>query len=124
MDPCFLTTDSSFELKEREIVQTANLVFATAAQLAKDCSQYKPATLVHLLPNACAPDDYAPDLLECALKPDWWTEPEPPIAVYLGTLDWRFAFEHMLYAARQQPKVSFVVAGTVPLEFRKKAEEL
>lgn len=114
MDPCFsedLDEIAAFRARDEEVLEAADVVFATADALADECR--KTHASVTLLNNACEPEEYSDTLLAVAEKPQWWPKTEAPIGAYLGTLDYRFDVDLIVEACVQNPNVHFILAGHV-----------
>ena len=125
IDPCFDRSPqvlAEFELREKEILTQANAVFATAASLYEAAGRINPN--VTLINNACAPEDYAPELLKAAPRPGWWPEGDRAIAAYLGSVDWRFDIDMAQRAAEDHPDVTFIIAGTLIHEVEERCSGL
>ena len=125
IDPCFDRSQqvlADFEEREREILRHAAAVFATAETLYASAKRYN--ANVTLLNNACAPEDYAPELLQAAQKPAWWPESQKPIAAYLGSVDWRFDVAATERAAADHLDVHFILAGNLIAEVAEKCSSL
>jgi len=125
IDPCFDRSAEvlrDFNQREEEVLSRAQLVFATAESLVEQASRFNPR--VHLLNNACAPEEYTDALVACAPVPIWWPKAGGPIAAYLGSIDRRFDFELSLQAAIDHPDVCFILAGNILPEVSASAEPL
>ncbi len=125
IDPCFDRSPqvlADFEDREQAILKQAAAVFATADTLYASAKRYN--ANVTLLNNACAPEDYAPELLQAALKPAWWPENGKPVAAYLGSVDWRFDIAATERAALDHPEVQFILAGNLIAEVADKCSGL
>ncbi len=123
IDPCFSSLESElqeFDRREQQLLREADVVFATADALAEKCRQSRVEVL--LLNNACAPEDYTPELVAAAPRPAWWPSSGQPVAAYLGSLDWRFDFEAARAAALGNQEVEFIFAGR-KLQFNRPAIE-
>ena len=125
IDPCFSADPEELRAhddREREALKSATLAFASADSLVERCRRHHP--LVALLNNACAPEEYAPDLLAAAPRPAWWPQTDRPLAAYLGSVDWRFDFAAVERACRDHPEFQFIVAGMVHDSCRERAAAL
>lgn len=125
IDPCFSDDPvdlNAFNERERSLVRTANLVFASAEALVEKCNLY--SENVALINNACEPGEYAAELLIDARRPSWWPQQSRPIAAYLGTLDCRLDFDFLDAACRQNSNVSFILAGQIAADSRARVEQL
>lgn len=125
IDPCFNEDPRRIELFEKREIQVMSesaQVFATADALADFCRRHH--RNVMLLNNACAPSDYADDLLHAAPAPSWWPQTRGAIAAYLGSLDWRFDFGAVTRACTEFPDVQFVLAGNVLPHLQPQVEKL
>ena len=125
IDPCFGNDASDIGLfveRERELLASAHLVFATADALAEHCRlHHRDVTLIN---NACEPQAYTPEKIAASAQPHWWPATDKPIAAYLGSLDWRFDFQAMLAACRVNPHIHFVLAGYLLAELESAVAEL
>jgi hypothetical protein len=125
IDPIFTDDPEqirAFARRENQILQHADVVFASAETLAASCAATN--RNVTLLNNACAPQEYEPPLLAAAPRPTWWPPTKKPIAAYLGTLDSRFAFDLVEEVCRRTPDMQFVLAGLVLPEHQARVERL
>jgi hypothetical protein len=114
IDPSFDQTPAAveaFQSRDEEVLDAADLVFASADVLVEWCSQRH--THVTRLNNACEPADYSDELLAAARPPAWWPASGKPIGAYLGTLDWRLDGRCLFEACSQNPEVHFVLAGAI-----------
>lgn len=118
IDPC-LSDDpqvlADFDVRERELLNAADVVFASADALADRCRQSHSHLTV--LNNACEPSEYSDELVNAAPQPEWWPAMNRPIVAYLGTLDVRFDFAAVLELCTIRPDLHFVLAGTILLKY-------
>lgn len=125
IDPCFDRSPmvlAHFERRELEVLHASDAVFTTADSLTEFARKHNKN--VTLLNNACSPDEYAPELIAAAAKPEWWPENKKRIAAYMGAIDWRFDFEFAICAAREHPDVDFIFAGNLLAEVADRSYEL
>jgi|GEM_PF-1185748 len=102
---------AAFRERESAVLRAADMVFASASSLVERCREENPN--VHLLNNACEPEEYAEELVETSPRPPWWPAAGRPVAGYLGTLDARFDFELVTAVAKRSPEIDFILAGNV-----------
>jgi hypothetical protein len=102
---------ADFDKRELEVLLASKAVFTTADSLLEFAVLHNKNSA--LLNNACAPDEYAPELIAEAKRPSWWPGDQVQIAAYLGAIDWRFDFEFALQAAKDHPDIYFVFAGNM-----------
>jgi hypothetical protein len=125
IDPCFdrsPTVLAEFEQRELEVLRASNAVFTTADSLTEfACKHNKNVTLLN---NACAPDEYAQNLVASAARPDWWPGGGHRIAAYMGAIDWRFDFDFAIHAAKNHPNIDFVLAGSLLAQVSDRSHQL
>jgi len=91
--------------QERQLLLSADVVFATAEELVRTRGRYCPET--HYVPNACDYGPFAnPKEVDEAL-------PGPLTAGFVGSINDAFDFELLEYAARTLQDMQFVVIGRV-----------
>lgn len=125
IDPCFdrsPTVLADFVAREIEVLNVSQAVFVTAESLMQFALQHNSS--VTLLNNACSPDEYAPELVAAAERPEWWPQGSGQIAAYMGAIDWRFDFDFALRAAIDHPELQFVFAGNMLAEVSSRSTEL
>ncbi len=115
-DPNFeLESDLEYTELESRIARRSAVVFATAQLLFERMTRL--SSRAFLLPNAAPNTILTPPARRYSAAPH-------PTAGYLGTIDWRFATEYVLHAARALPDVEFVIAGRVNPDQRHKEQML
>ncbi len=125
IDPCFDRSPrvmQEFEEREIEVLKASSAVFVTAEALVDFAKKHNSS--VYILNNACAPSDYAPELVNSSMKPVWWPGGNKKIAAYLGAIDWRFDFDFAVRAAEDHPAVDFVFAGNILGEIQERSKKL
>jgi glycosyltransferase involved in cell wall biosynthesis len=118
IDPTFDEETSGilrYKALEAEVLRIADVVLATASALVEDCLRVRKD--IALVPNACEPSEYTPDLLATAARPIWFPNGDRPVAAYLGSIDWRIDRRALEIACRDNPDIDFVIAGNVIPEF-------
>ena len=100
---------TAFREAEKNLLQQADAVFATARPLAERCAQINPNT--HFLPNVVDAEHFGRALQPGPIPVDLAAIPEPRI-VYHGVLsDFKLDFALLLEAARLRPDWHWVLIG-------------
>ena len=111
IDPSFYDDDTGYDDREFGIARRSRLAFCTAKALVERIARVQPN--VHLLPNACSPDEYHPTRLAGLTRPAALQGRPQPVVGYMGTFDNRVDIEMLTQAAAALPEYTFALAGRV-----------
>jgi len=93
---------------EREIVEQASIVFATAGNLVEGLKKWRKNVV--FLPNGVDLNNFIRDKYS---KPEIFTNISSPRVIYVGTLGSWFDVDLIVYAARRLMNVNFIIVGPI-----------
>lgn len=99
----------AFRAAEAQLLQRADVVFATAPSLAEYCSTLNPNT--HFLPNVVDVEHFGKALQPGPIPPDLAAIPEPRLCYHGVLSDFKIDFKLLLDCARAKPEWSWVFIG-------------
>ena len=111
IDPCFDGNMAKYDRDEVEVAKRAHIVFCTAKILLERMQTIHPNS--HLLPNACAPEDYDPQEIASLEPPPALAGRSKPVIGYMGSIDWRIDTALLTEAARRLPDCTFALVGRI-----------
>jgi glycosyltransferase involved in cell wall biosynthesis len=99
----------AFKNEERRLLKKADVVFATADALAKNCAKHNDNT--HFLSNVVDFDHFSKAFIKGAIPEDLRCIPEPRLGYHGVLSDYKIDFQLLLDIARLKPEWSFVFIG-------------
>jgi len=117
IDPPFLGTFADMRAAVRSAAPHVSFLTATASSLLEVAVEAGVTSAVHV-PNACSGES-----LRLAESTDR-TETEHPVALYVGTIDWRFDLPLLGELAGSLPDFRFEIAGRINGSLAPATEEL
>lgn len=99
----------AFRTAERQLLERADVVFATAPALADYCKQYNANT--HFLPNVVDAEHFGKALEPGPIPADLARIPEPRLCYHGVLSDFKIDFQLLIDCARSKPEWSWVLIG-------------
>jgi glycosyltransferase involved in cell wall biosynthesis len=99
----------AYKAAERNLLEKADVVFATAIALAEQCARFNANT--HFLANVVDADHFGKAFLTNAIPADLRCIPEPRLGYHGVLSDFKIDFQLLMDVARLNPKWSFVFIG-------------